>query len=50
MVLQMLPAWTESCPDGPFSQDVRYMTPIVREVEAENAERAFYDTVQVERK
>ncbi|GHJ88262.1 hypothetical protein NliqN6_4664 [Naganishia liquefaciens] len=31
-------------------EDVRYMTPIVREVEAENAERAFYDTVQVERK
>jgi len=26
------------------------MTPLVREIEAENAERAFYDTAKVERK
>ncbi|KAJ9124281.1 hypothetical protein QFC22_001081 [Naganishia vaughanmartiniae] len=31
-------------------EDVRYMTPLVREIEAENAERAFYDTAKVERK
>ena len=32
------------------SQDNRYMTPIVLQVEAENNERAYFDNIEVERK
>lgn len=31
-------------------QDARYMTPLVREIEKEEDERAFYDTAEVSRK
>lgn len=49
------PAWPRSCrslrnpsPHSP-PQDVRYLVPIVNEIEAENTERAFWDNVVIDK-